>query len=79
METTAPRTRPGRRAPLDPAKLKALREQRLWTPGELGERANVSRTMIDAIEKGRSGASPKTVRALAKALGVDPSALQPDS
>ena len=52
-------------------RLRALREARFLSQDELAERAGVSRATIYKAEGG-SGVSPKTGRALARALAVEP-------
>ncbi len=53
-------------------KLKALREERALSLRELAEVSGVSHTTIWDHERGKEGAHPRTVRLLAKALGVTP-------
>jgi transcriptional regulator with XRE-family HTH domain len=57
---------------VDVQKLKALREERVMTLRELGEKAGVSKDTIWRLEHGRSGAYPSTIRKLAQALEVEP-------
>ena len=57
---------------VDVQKLKALREERVMTLRELGEKAGVSKDTIWRLEHGRSGAYPYTIRKLAQALEVEP-------
>jgi transcriptional regulator with XRE-family HTH domain len=57
---------------VDVEKLKTLREERVMTLRELGEKANVSKDTIWRLEHGRSGAYPSTIRKLAQALEVEP-------
>jgi transcriptional regulator with XRE-family HTH domain len=56
-------------------RLREWREERTLSQRELADRSGVSRTSIIEIEGGRN-AWPQTVRKLAKALGVKPSALK---
>ena len=56
-------------------RLRAVRQRVALSQEELAARAGVSRTTIIKLEAGRD-AWPKTVRALAKALGVKPEDLQ---
>ncbi len=56
-------------------RLRELREERVLSLRELGERSGVSYNTIWRIEDGRQGAHPRTVRKLAEALGVPPSEL----
>ena len=51
--------------------LRELRWQAVLTQAELAQNARVSRTTVIAAEKGRRP-RPRTIRALAKALGVKP-------
>jgi transcriptional regulator with XRE-family HTH domain len=48
-----------------------MRQRLMLTQGELGERAGISMYTVNAAEGGRN-VSPKTGRALARALGVEP-------
>ena len=57
---------------VDVDKLKTLREERVMTLRELGEKAGVSKDTIWRLEHGRSGAYPSTIRKLAQALDVEP-------
>ncbi len=56
-------------------RLKELRRRRVLTMEELAERAGVGRNTIWRLEHGVMGAQPRTVRKLAKALGVEPEEL----
>jgi len=56
-------------------KLKELRRRRVLTMEELAERAGVGRGTIWRLEHGVMGAQPRTIRKLAKALGVEPEEL----
>jgi len=58
-------------------KVRALRRKRVLTLRELGEKAGVSKDTISRIER-EGTAYPNTIRKLAKALDVDPSALVPE-
>jgi len=60
---------------VDMRKLRELRQRRVLTLHELGERSGVAYNTIWRLEKGRSGAHPSTVRKLAAALGVEPEEL----
>ena len=51
--------------------LRELRVQAVLTQAELARKAKVSRTTVIAAEKGRRP-RPRTIRALAEALGVRP-------
>ena len=57
---------------VDVGKLRALREERVMTLRELGNKAGVSKDTIWRLEHGRSGAYPSTIRKLAQALEVEP-------
>jgi len=56
-------------------KLRAVRESRFLTQGDLAERSGVSRQTINRIEQGEIEPRFKTVRQLAEALGVEPGEL----
>jgi transcriptional regulator with XRE-family HTH domain len=61
---------------VDGTKLRKLREQKLWTREELGERAGVSADQIGRIERGvTTNPQMRTIRGLVKALDVDPTKL----
>lgn len=60
---------------VDMEKLKSLREERVLTLRELGEKAGVSKDTIWRLEHGRGGAYPSTIRKLARALEVEPQEL----
>ena len=53
-------------------KLKELREARALSLRELANEAGVGHNTIYRIEHGQGNALPRTVRRLAKALGVEP-------
>lgn len=55
--------------------LRELRQERLLTQRELAEKAGVSKATIVGIESGRIRPYPGTLRKLAEALEVPPSAL----
>jgi transcriptional regulator with XRE-family HTH domain len=52
--------------------LRELREQRALSIRELSALSGVNYNSIWRIEAGRTGAQPRTIRKLAKALGVEP-------
>ena len=54
------------------AMLRELRRRRVLTMEELAEKAGVGRNTIWRLEHGVMGAQPRTIRKLAKALGVEP-------
>ena len=56
-------------------KLKELRRRRVLTMEELAEKAGVGRNTVWRLEHGVMGAQPRTVRKLARALGVEPEEL----
>lgn len=60
---------------VDTQKLKELRRRRVLSMRELEGLSGVSHNTIWRIESGRQGAHPRTVRKLAKALGVEPEEL----
>jgi transcriptional regulator with XRE-family HTH domain len=60
---------------VDVEKLRELRRRRVLTLEELAEKADVGRNTIWRLEHGVMGAQPRTVRKLARALGVDPEEL----
>ena len=62
---------------VDAKKVRTLRRKRVLTLRELGEKAGVSKDTISRIER-EGTAYPATIRKLAKALDVDPSALVPE-
>ena len=60
---------------VDVAKLRELRRRRVLTLQELAEKAGVGRNTIWRLEHGVMGAQPRTIRKLAKALGIEPEEL----
>jgi transcriptional regulator with XRE-family HTH domain len=56
-------------------RLRELRREQVLSLRELEEKSGVSYNTIWRIEDGRQGAHPRTMRKLAKALGVDPKEL----
>jgi transcriptional regulator with XRE-family HTH domain len=56
---------------VDVAKLRELRRRRVLTLEELAEKAGVGRNTIWRLEHGVMGAQPRTIRKLARALGVE--------
>ena len=60
------------------ARLRELRRQRVLSMRELEERSGVSYNTIWRLENGLTGAQPRTIRRLAKALDVDPTELLGD-
>jgi transcriptional regulator with XRE-family HTH domain len=60
---------------VDVARLRELRRRRVLTLEELAEKAGVGRNTIWRLEHGVMGAQPRTVRKLARALGVEPEEL----
>jgi transcriptional regulator with XRE-family HTH domain len=56
-------------------RLKTLRQQRVLTLRELEERSGVAYNTIWHLENGKRGAQPRTLRKLARALGVEPEEL----
>ncbi len=57
---------------VDVVVLRDLRRRRVLTMDELAEKAGVGRNTIWRLEHGVMGAQPRTIRKLAKALGVEP-------
>ncbi len=57
---------------VDAVKLRELRRRRVLTLEELAEKAGVGRNTVWRLEHGVMGAQPRTIRKLAKALGVEP-------
>jgi transcriptional regulator with XRE-family HTH domain len=57
---------------IDVEKLKSLREEQALSLRELAEASGVSHTTVWDHERGKESAHPRTVRLLAKALGVTP-------
>lgn len=68
--TQAPRRRPARRVPLDPAKLTRARERAGMSMSELARRAGMAASHVDGIERGYHGAGPAYALRLAAQLGV---------
>lgn len=62
-------------ATIDTVGLRELRQERLLSQEELGQKAGVSKTTILNIESGKIRPYPQTLRKLAEALQVEPSAL----
>jgi HTH-type transcriptional regulator, competence development regulator len=56
-------------------KLRELRQRRVLTLQELEELSGVSYNTIWRLENDRTGAQPRTIRKLARALGVEPEEL----
>lgn len=56
-------------------KLRGLRRRRVLTLEELAQKAGVGRNTVWRLEHGVMGAQPRTVRKLARALGVEPEEL----
>ncbi len=56
-------------------RLKTLRRLRAMSQEELAEESGVGRATVSRIERGETGAHGKTLRKLARALGVDVSEL----
>ena len=53
-------------------KFRQLRRQRVLTMEELAKRAGVGRNTVWRLEHDVMGAQPRTIRKLARALGVEP-------
>ena len=56
-------------------RLKELRRERVLSLRELEEKSGVSYNTIWRLEDGRQGAHPRTIRKIARALGVEPAEL----
>ena len=56
-------------------RIKALREERLWTQEQLAERAAIQRSYLGDLELGRRNPSVRTLVKVANAFGVAVSAL----
>jgi transcriptional regulator with XRE-family HTH domain len=61
---------------VDGVKLRELRLDRALSAQDLANLAAVNYRTILRLEHGQTGAQPRTVRKLAKALGVDPRELR---
>lgn len=57
------------------SRLRELRRERVLSMRELEEVSGVSYNTIWRLETGKTGAQPRTIRKIAKALGVEPSEL----
>ena len=60
------------------AQVKRVRERALLTQQELADRAGIGLTTLNRIENDHAEPQFRTIRNLAKALGVDPAALIPE-
>lgn len=56
-------------------RLRELRKHNVLSMRELEERSGVSYNTIWRLETGKTGAQPRTIRKIARALGVEPSEL----
>ncbi len=58
-----------------------LREQNDWSQEELADHAGIDRTYVSSLERRKYGASLDMVEKIAKAFGVEPTAMmqQPQS
>jgi transcriptional regulator with XRE-family HTH domain len=56
-------------------RLKELRRQKVLSMRELEQMSGVSYNTIWRIENGLTGAQPRTIRKIAKVLGVEPAEL----
>jgi transcriptional regulator with XRE-family HTH domain len=59
------------------AQVKRVRERALLTQEELASRAGIGLTTLNRIENDRAEPHFRTIRKLAKALGMDPAELLP--
>jgi transcriptional regulator with XRE-family HTH domain len=57
---------------VDVQRFRELRRRRVLTMDELADKAGVGRNTIWRLEHGVMGAQPRTIRKLARALGVEP-------
>ncbi len=57
---------------VDGTNLRQLRERQALSLRELSDLSGVNYNAIWRIEVGRTGAKPRTIRKLARALGVEP-------
>ena len=60
------------------AQVKRVRERALLTQQELADRAGIGLTTLNRIENDHAEPQFRTIRKLAKTLGVDPAALIPE-
>ena len=60
---------------VDVAKLKSLREERVFSQRELARMAGLTHQTVWRLENGSREAHPRTIRKLARALGVRASEL----
>jgi transcriptional regulator with XRE-family HTH domain len=60
---------------LNVRRLRQLRRQKVLSMRELEEKSGVSYNTVWRLETERTGAQPRTIRKLAKALDVEPSEL----
>lgn len=60
---------------IDVEKLRELRRRRVLTLEELAQKAGVGRNTVWRLEHDVMGAQPRTIRKLARALGVEPEEL----
>ena len=56
--------------------LRKLREERLMTQQDLAELARLTISTVSRIENGKTQARPRTIRALARALEMEPMELR---
>jgi transcriptional regulator with XRE-family HTH domain len=57
---------------VDGSKLRRLRRERALSLRDLGDRSGIAFDTINRLELGKQDAQPRTLRALAEALGVEP-------
>jgi len=55
-----------------PSKIKTLRKKLALSQRELAAKAGITAATLNRIETGKESPMPKTIRALAAALGVSP-------
>jgi transcriptional regulator with XRE-family HTH domain len=57
---------------VDGMRLRKLRREHAWSQRDLARESGVAQDTITRLETGQREAQPRTVRRLAKALGVEP-------
>ena len=60
---------------VDGGRLRELRETAMLSQSELAKMAGITQAAVSGFERGERRAQPRTVRRLAKALGVEPNDL----
>jgi transcriptional regulator with XRE-family HTH domain len=62
-------------SPVDGARLRRLRQEQVLSLRELGEMTGIAFDTINKLELGKREAQPRTIRKLARTLGVEPKEL----